>query len=213
MAQVFAAFSNNYETLRISGTGYPSGTYKLTFDSSVDPTEGGAVVWHGPFSGHANQVKRVIIESDVYFDYANSMFENFSNCTSMVGVDHIHGNLLNTSRMFANTPKLTQPITLENMISINCLDATEMFAGSGFKEIVLNNINMKNCTSMKGMFKNAKAEVIEMTAIDTNSVRYADEMFAGCSNLKNIYGTGGYFDFTQSITSTNMFDGANLLTN
>lgn len=213
MAQVFAAWSYDYKTLRISGTGYPQGTYKLTFDSSIDPTEGGTVDWHGYFSGHAGTCQKVIIEDDIYLDYANSMFENFSNCTSIEGVSHIHGNLLNTTRMFANTPKLTQPITLENMISINCLDATEMFANSGFREIVLNNINMKNCTSMRGMFQNAKAEVIEMTAIDTNSVRYADEMFAGCANLQTIYGTGGYFDFTQAITSTNMFSGAPLLTN
>ena len=213
MAQIFAAYSSNYQVLRISGNGYPAGTYKLTFDSSTDPTEGGAVDWHGPFSARAGQVRQVIIEDDIYLDYANGLFENFSNCTSIRGIEHIHGNLLNTTRMFANTPNLTQPITLENMISINCLDATEMFANSGFSEIVLNNINMKNCTSMKGMFKNAKARVIEMTAIDTNSVRYADDMFKDATNLTNIYGTGGYFDFSQSITSSNMFDNTPLLTN
>lgn len=210
---MYAAYSSNYQTLRLSGSGYPSGTYKFMIDMATDPTEGGTVIWRGPFNAHASQIRNVVIEDEIYVDYANSLFDGLVNCTSIQGINNIHGNLLNTTRMFANTPKLTQPITLDNLISINCLDATEMFAGAGSREIVLNNINMKNCTSTKGMFKNAAAQVIEMTSINTNSVRYADEMFAGCTNLTNIYGTGGYFDFSQAITSTNMFAGSSLLTN
>lgn len=213
MSQVFFAYSSNYQTLRISGINYPTGTYKGTFDASIDPTQGGTIDWKGYFNPHASQIRQVIIEDVVFIDYANNLFDGLINCTSIQGIENIHGNLLNTTRMFANTPKLTNPITLNNLISINCLDATEMFAGAGAREIILDNINMKNCTSTKGMFKNAKAEVIEMTSINTNSVRYSDEMFQGCTNLKNIYGTGGYFDFSAAITSTNMFDGASLLTN
>ena len=203
--QVYFAYSSNYQTLRISGTGYPSGTYKGTFDGATDPTEGGTVDWRGYFNPHAGQIRQVIIEDEIYLDYANNLFDGLVNCTSIQGIPNIRGNLLNTTRMFANTPKVTQPITLSNLISINCLDATEMFAGSGAKEIILSNINMKNCTSTEGMFKNAAAEVIEMTSINTNSVRYADEMFAGCENLTNIYATNGYFDFSAAITSNNMF--------
>ena len=213
MSQVFFAYSSNYQTLRISGIDYPTGTYKGTFDASIDPTQGGTIDWKGYFNPHASQIRQVIIEDVVFIDYANSLFDGLVNCTSIQGIENIHGNLLNTTRMFANTPKLTAPITLNNLISINCLDATEMFAGAGAREIILDNINMKNCTSMAGMFQNAKAEVIEMTSINTNSVRYSDEMFQGCSNLTAIYGTGGYFDFSAAITSTNMFDGANKLTN
>ena len=211
--QVYFAYSSNYQTLRISGTGYPQGVYKGTFDGATDPTEGGTVDWKGYFNPHATQVRQVIIEDEIYLDYANSLFDGLVNCTSIQGIPNIRGNLLNTTRMFANTPKVTQPITLSNMISINCLDATEMFAGSGAKEIVLNNINMKNCTSMAGMFQNAKAEVIEMTSINTNSVRYSQNMFKDCTNLQNIYATNGYFDLSAAINSTNMFDNAPLLTN
>lgn len=213
MSQVFFAYSSNYQTLRISGIDYPTGTYKGTFDAGIDPTQGGTIDWKGYFNPHATQIRNVIIEDVVFIDYANSLFNGLVNCTSIQGIENIHGNLLNTTRMFANTPRLTAPITLNNLISINCLDATEMFAGAGAREIILDNINMKNCTSTKGMFKNAAAEVIEMTSINTNSVRYSDEMFQGCSNLTAIYGTGGYFDFTAAITSTNMFDGASLLIN
>ena len=151
-------------------------------------------------------------------DYANNLFDGLINCTRIDGIENIHGNLLNTTRMFANTPKVTQEIRLSNLMSINCLDATEMFADSGSKSIVLDNINMKNCTSTKGMFKNAEAQTIEMTSINTQSVRDASEMFAynksgQSSKLQAIYGTGGYFDFHQVINSTNMFEGATLLTN
>ena len=213
MAIVYFTYSSNYSTLRISGSHQPAGTYTGTFDSSVDPTQGGSVIWKGYFNPHATQIKNVVIEDEIIMDYANNMFDGLTNCTRINGIENIHGNLLNTTRMFANTPKVTQEIRLANLMSINCLDATEMFAGSGARNIILDNINMKNCTSTKGMFKNAAAQTIEMTSINTQSVRDASEMFEGCSNLTNIYGTGGYFDFHQVINSNNMFDGATLLTN
>ena len=214
MSVIFFGYSSNYKVLRLSSLGYPAGTvYRGEFDSSDDPTHGGTVHWKGYFNPHATQINQVIIEDEISLDYANNLFDGLVNCTEIRGINNIRGNLLNTTRMFADTPKLTQDLTFSNMISINCLDATEMFANSGFKNIVLDNINMKNCISMRGMFKNAKAQTVEMTSINTQSVRYADEMFSGCSNLTAIYATGGYFDFAQSITSNNMFDGANLLTN
>ena len=214
MAIVYFGYSSNYQTLRLSSLGYPAGTvYRGMFDSSDDPTDGGTIAWKGYFNPHATQIRQVIIEDEISLDYANNLFDGLTNCTRIDGLNKIRGNLLNTTRMFADTPNLNQDLTFANMISINCLDATEMFANSGFRNIILDNINMKNCTSMKGMFKNAKAQTVEMTSINTQSVRYADEMFKGCSNLTNIYATGGYFDFAQSITSNDMFDGATLLTN
>lgn len=214
MAVVYFGYSSNYKVLRLSSLGYPAGTvYRGEFDSSDDPTHGGTVQWKGYFNPHATQINQVIIEDEISLDYANNLFDGLVNCTEIRGINNIRGNLLNTTRMFADTPKLTQDLTFSNMISINCLDATEMFANSGFSNIVLDNINMKNCTSMKGMFKNAKAQTVEMTSINTQTVRNSAEMFSGCSNLTAIYATGGYFDFAQVINSNNMFDGANLLTN
>ena len=155
MAIVYFTYSSNYSTLRISGSHQPAGTYTGTFDSSVDPTQGGSVIWKGYLNPHATQIKNVVIEDEIIMDYANNMFDGLTNCTRINGIENIHGNLLNTTRMFANTPKVTQEIRLANLMSINCLDATEMFAGSGARSIILDNINMKNCTSTKGMFKNA----------------------------------------------------------
>ena len=218
MAIVYFTYNFNYSTLRISGSHQPAGTYPGTFDSSIDPTQGGTVQWKGYFNPHATQIKNVVIEDEIIMDYANNLFDGLVNCTRIDGIENIHGNLLNTTRMFANTPKVTQEIRLANLMSINCLDATEMFADSGARSIVLDNINMKNCVSTKGMFKNAEAQTIEMTSINTQSVRDASEMFAynksgQSSKLQAIYGTGGYFDFHQVINSTNMFEGATLLTN
>ena len=214
MATVYYGYTGNYRELRISSVGYPAGTvYVGEIDLSKDPASIGLI--NGPFydEDYTPRCEKIVIEDEISVDYANNMFKDFTNCTSIEGLEKIRGNLLNTTRMFANTPKLTQDLTFSNMISINCLDATEMFANSGFNNIILDNINMKNCTSMKGMFKNAKAKTIEMTSINTQSVRDSSDMFAGCTNLTNIYATGGYFDFAQTINSTNMFNGASLLAN
>ena len=43
MAIVYFTYSSNYSTLRISGNHQPAGTYTGTFDSSIDPTQGGTV--------------------------------------------------------------------------------------------------------------------------------------------------------------------------
>ena len=214
--QVYFGYTSNYGTLYISShdlTGRAGIRYTGSFDGAIDPTQGGLVDWKGYFNPHATQIGKVIIEEEIYLDYANNLFDGLVNCTSIQGISNIHGNLLNTTRMFADTPKVTQPITLSNLISINCLDATEMFEGAGSKEIVLSNINMKNCTSMAGMFQNAAAEVIEMTSINTNSVRYSQNMFKDCPNLTNIYATNGYFDFSAAINSTDMFEGSYSLPN
>ena len=146
MALVYFAYSSNYKELRLSSAGYPSGTYKGVIDTTIDPEHEG-VEWHGYFASHAAQVQNVYLEDEIYVDYAQSWFEGFTSLRgiqSKVGdsyeysLTNLRGNLLNCKRMFYNTPLLATgapanntKLVLEKLVSINCLNAEEMFAGCG----------------------------------------------------------------------------------
>ena len=89
MAILYASYSSNYSTLRLSGSHQPSGTYVFQIDTAVDPTQGGTVVWRGPFAPHATQIKNVVIEDEIIMDYANNLFDGLTNCTRIDGIENI----------------------------------------------------------------------------------------------------------------------------
>lgn len=77
---------------------------------------------------------------------------------------------------------------------------------TSLKEIMgMQNLNTSKLTRMDGMFGNCTSLTsLDMTSLDLSGVTNTNDMFLGCSNLKNIY-VSANFSLPSRMTSTDMF--------
>ena len=107
----------------------------------------------------------------------------------------------------------TVPVTSEVCTYINdkpVVSMRNMFYNSPATIINVSNFDTSNVTNMSSMFYNTKASTLDVSSFDTSNVTDMSSMFSSASNLVTIYASDKFV--TDNVTSsTNMFYGASNL--
>ena len=137
------------------------------------------------------------------FNTANvtDMSRMFDNCSSLESLDLTNfntANVTNMYEMFCNCSSLTS-LDLTNFNTANVTDMRDMFLGcSSLASLNLTNFNTANVAYMEYMFYDCSSLTTIYCKDDWSmggKVRYHDEMFSNCPNLK---GDGAAYDSSKT---------------
>ena len=145
----------------------------------------------------SSEVKQVEIKNTSNLQVARNMFLQAEQLEWVDFWDGEFPKLIDATSMFRATPKLTIPLTFNDLSSLQ--NWSLMFANSWSPDIVLKKThNLKN---VNYMFQEGEVENIEIE--NTENIEYAIQMFLSASKLK----TGNFSDWLlpKLVDATSMF--------
>ena len=151
----------------------------------------------------SSKVKQVEIKNTSNLQVARNMFLQAEQLEWVDFWDGEFPKLIDATSMFRATPKLTIPLTFNDLSSLQ--NWSLMFANSWSPDIVLKKThNLKN---VNYMFQEGEVENIEIE--NTENIEYAIQMFLSASKLK----TGNFSDWLlpKLVDATSMFRATPLL--
>ena len=145
----------------------------------------------------SSKVKQVEMKNTNNLQVARNMFLQAEQLEEVDFWDREFPKLIDATSMFRATPKLTIPLTFNDLSSLQ--NWSLMFANSWSPDIVLKKThNLKN---VNYMFQEGEVENIEIE--NTENIEYAIQMFLSASKLK----TGNFSDWLlpKLVDATSMF--------
>lgn len=188
--EVLHAYLNNLGTLTFkkgATDGYTSGKVWLA-DEWIEKSGADAHPWNS--GTYANQVKKIVFETEVAPKYTEAWFANLPNLTEVENpenftlsnsTDHSCKKMFSGDSKLKNAPAINTvgATTMEYMFE-NCI---ELGKTENYSQRPIIKYNASACINMKGMFYNCTGIRYMDADMDTSNVKDMSFMFYNCSNL------------------------------